>query len=287
MYEIKKIVNIKEILLIILLSSILSLFFLSYFTFFAKLAGIAWSILTVSLTFFLLTYTTFVYRRFNDKNFINRIKLNDLGKTKLKILLYIKIFLSGILFISIWLLNVYLFSKIGIGVNPVIDSNVILWNKISIGEYFYLGIGEVFMIIIFGYLLNHLFNSSSIVYGAIFVIVLYVLILSSLFYYPIGVKNINEEKYLVLRNQNYSSSRVLINTLLFPWTTMDVFGKSIFFYGTKEYDWGKEIHWFDMSYINYHVNTKFIWFYKNITWIPYLVSISSFLSIILYKKIKE
>jgi len=85
------------------------------------------------------------------------------------------------------------------------------------GIFFFLGLSEVFMIALFGYVLNHLMKNSnvSLIYGSIIVITIYILILNSLFYYPLVPKKFDDVFYFIRKNNN-SDTRIIINTILFP-----------------------------------------------------------------------
>jgi len=56
--------------------------------------------------------------------------------------------------------------------------------------YFYYGVMEVMMIIVFGYVINHFISSTTLIYGIIILTSIYLVIFSGLLYTPLRYKNI-------------------------------------------------------------------------------------------------
>ena len=82
--------------------------------------------------------------------------------------------------------------------------------------FFFFGFSKVFMIVLFGYTINHLINNTSIIYGSIIVITIYIFILSSMFYYSFYPKNFGDEGIFFIHRDNSSNDGIIINTILFP-----------------------------------------------------------------------
>ena len=265
---------VKEFLIIFLIANIITLIFLSLFVRFITLNKLSFALLTVSLTLFLLIFTSIQYRKYSGKNIIDRIIIKNGSLWKTKINIFLKLFFYGILYLIVWIIQVYIFSILGIGFNTHNPNQIIYWDKVHFEMYFYYGVMEVMMIIVFGYVINHFISSTTLIYGIIILTSIYLVIFSGLLYTPLRYKNIpssissnRKEKALMWIN-NTSHIRIFINTILFPWSSFDLFGKNIFLGLNKV----KDIHWFDMSHMNEYANTTYGYFFENITWIPFVIS---------------
>ncbi len=267
----------KKFFLLIIINFII-IFFLSIFTIIVPLVTIAFGILTVALTFFLSSLTTFNYQKINKEVMMKRIAISKYKKSSLKTKMFLELFFYGFLFLIFWILYVYLFSLKGFGVNQSIPSQIIDWTRFSFLMYFYYGVAEVMMIIVFFYLVNHLVKNKNIIYIFIFASTLYLLIFSGLIYHYLGVKKINHEYFLTWKTDKYKTG-VMINTFLFPWSSFDLFGKNLFYsssFGTGAHN----INWFDMSHMNIGNNTTYGIFFKTITWNPFIISFTPFVFLI-------
>jgi len=78
--------------------------------------------------------------------------------------MFLKIFVYGVIYLLIWLFQFYIFYLFGIGFNPEITAQLIIWKNVYYGIYFYYGILEIVMIIIFGYVINHFVKSVTLIY---------------------------------------------------------------------------------------------------------------------------
>ena len=264
----RNIFKIKESLIIILASFLVALTFISLFIYFLPIKTIIFTLLTLSLTFFSLTFTTIQYQKYSRGNIVKRTTFNNIYVWQLKIYLFLKILIFSIIYLVIWLFLFYIFWLFGIGFNPEISSQLIIWKNVHYSLYFYYGIMEIISIIIFGYVINHFLPTIILIYGAIVIISIYLLVFGGLFYSTLRTRTIDGAKRLVWINDN-NHLRLFFNGVFLPWSNFDLFGKNVF--------WGlssgkKQMNWFDMSYMNQYANTTYGYFFENITWIPFVIS---------------
>ncbi len=267
--------TLKKFIFSLIIINLIIVFFLSIFLVIRPLIMIAFGMLTVSLTLFLASLTTINYQKTSKKTMLKRVFLSKYKIKAFKAKMFLELLFYGILFVAIWLLYVYWFSLEGWGVNQEDLTQVINWTKFSFLMYFYYGVAEVTMIIVFFYLINHLVKRANLVYMIIIITIFYLLTYSSLTYHSLSIRKIDNEYYLSWRSDQ-NKWRIIINTFLLPWSSFDLFGKNLFFVASEK-SHAHNINWFDMSHMNVKNHTTYGGFFKTITWNPFIISFLPFL----------
>ncbi len=261
------------------------LIFLSIFGEFSNLLEINFNLLTISITLFLMVLVTQNYQKLKQKNFENRMLLMNENKRKREIKLFLKMIFYGFIFVLFWIFYIYLFNEINFGFNSKKPNKTMDWSIFPWSLYFYYGLAQTMMIIVFTYVINNVVKNVSIIYGIIIGITVYLFINGYLFGLPLTTRDIEgiDNQWLVWGNNN-SGNEVFINTILLPWTTFTLFGKAMFLKSRIAAHNYKEINWFDMSHMNDYLHTDYGYFYSSITWSPYIFSI---IPLIIVKVIKS
>ncbi len=277
--------SLKKFILLIIVISIIDVVFLSTLTIIRPLVKIAFGILTIALTLFISFFTTIKYKKLNQELFLKRIVVSKHKKISIKAKAFLEILFYGVVFITVWLMYVYLFNLKGWGSEWRRQTGELIfidWSKFSFHMYFYYSFMEVIMIIIFFYLLNHFIKEQTLVFLIVIATVFYLLVFSCIFYHPLKLERqtIDNEFYFSW-NKNIGKTRIIINTLLFPWSALELFGKDLFYVGSS---WVKPpepvppviVNWFDMSHMNDLYHTDHGIFFKTITWNPFVISFLPF-----------
>ncbi len=268
--------SLKKFIILILVISIIDIVFLSTMTIIRPLVKIAFGLLTIALTLFISIFITIKYKKLNQELFLKRVVVSKHKKITVKAKAFLEILFYGVVFITVWLMYVYLFNLKGWG-HETGELIFIDWSKFSFHMYFYYSFMEVIMIAIFFYLLNHFIKKQTLVFLIIIATFFYLLVFSCIFYHPLRLENqVIDDEYYFSWSKNINKTRIIINTFLFPWSALELFGKNVFYVSAG---WTKppvSVNWFDMSHMNDFHHTDYGIFFKTITWNPFVISFLPF-----------
>ncbi len=267
--------SLKKFILLIIVISIIDVVFLSTMTIVRPLDKLAFGLLTIALTLFISIFTTIKYKKLNQELFLKRVVVSKHKRISIKAKAFLEILFYGVVFITVWLMYVYLFNLKGWG-HITQKKFLIDWSKFSFHMYFYYSFMEVIMIAIFFYLLNHFIKKQTLVFLIIIATIFYLLVFSCIFYHPLRLeKQVIDDEYYFTWSKNINKTRIIINTFLFPWSALELFGKNLF-YVSEHQRLFLHANWFDMSHMNDFYHTDYGIFFKTITWNPFVISFLPF-----------
>lgn len=261
----------KRALAILLIMNCLIFLFLGTILLFFSIEEQAYVLLEISMLVFTVALTTYIYSEYNRKALLKRIKINNKTKKALQLNLFLIVFIWGIIYISIWLLWVYLLANSRwdfVHQSPMtISIDQIYWENVALEMYFYLAICELMIIITFAYFLNHFIKRKLFIYGIVIGLSIYLLIFQDFY----GFSNLwLKEKDGIgsfYWRIDKSKAKVAFQSFFIPWTQFGLFGKNLFLRTDIVYD---HINWFHLTNMNERYATTFSSIYENITWIPFV-----------------
>lgn len=262
---------------IVLTSFLLLVLFISLFS----LISVGFDVLTIGLTFFISSLTTFNYQKNNQDVLLKRVSISKNNLNFLKLKMFLEVFFYGFIYVTFWLFMVYFFSFKGWGVDSTLTHEVIVWNNFSFIMYYYYALTEVIMIIVFFYLINHFLKNMNLIYIFIIGIIVYFIVYTTLSWNPIQIKKYNGDAIWSWTNDKHKF-KVMFNTVFFPWSSFNMFGKNVF-YNSSKYAGVNNIHWFSMENMNVINNTTYGTFFETITWNPFIISFLPFLMVNFYR----
>ncbi len=275
-------INVKKKIFIMAMIGLTSFLLLLLFISLFSLISIGFSVLTIGLTFVISSLTTLSYQKNNQDVLLKRISISKYNLNFLKLKMFLEIFFYGLFYVIFWLFLVYFFSLKEWGVDPTIDHEVIVWNNFSFIMYFYYGSMEVIMIIIFFYLLNHFLNNINLIYIFIIGVTIYFIVYATLVYNTIQIRTYNDYAIWCWIDDN-KKTRIIINTILFPWSSLSMFGENVFYSASKIAGKVNNVHWFSMKNMNVINNTTYGYFFTTIIWNPFVISFVPFLMVNFYR----
>lgn len=260
----KKIYFSKQNFILLLLMQITIIFMIFLTTIILTIQENGFGVLELLLTFWILTTTTVYYQRYNNEDLLNRLKVNSLSSTRLKIYLFLFLVLIGIILIVTYTFWFYLYSIF-------IEDNVnvfgtyispINWSRFKWGYYFFLGTYAMIVLIGFGYFLNHFFKTrKSFIFGLIVFFVMYDTIFGSLWNVYMQAHTTNNVIFFHWRS-DVNKIYIALNSILMPWTLPGLWGKPLIHLNTT-----LPVNIINNSEIN-KFGTTYGWWFNQLLWLP-------------------
>ena len=212
-----------------------------------------------------LSYTTYIYQKYNNESFIKITEMNDLSPTNFKLLLVMLALLGSIIIWSTYLGIFFIFEILGlmsygniVGMQGVVLMPVewsLIFSTSSKWWYLYSATMEISLLVAFGYFINRIFKDSTIVFGIIIIVS---------FWYLLYNGFISGYKFYILDsgtgwiNKARPSNMTMISFILMPWSQIGIMSKSFY---RIVYDTGGNVNWFDYSNLG---------FWTMLSWTPYV-----------------
>ncbi len=257
---------LKYHLLFFILVSSFMIFFLNLIFGSGELVYPTLDFLIVSLG---LSYTTTLYKKYSD---VNYIKINELhGKSKNKIKFTVFMVLVTWLFILTftYLIEFVIYDYSGLlrSKNAFGNGGSAIWrlndwyNTHSSGFYygFYAIVFTIFMVIFYSTLINHFIKNRTLILGINLLIIIYIL----LFGYIIGHPQLAADGKLTTDGYTW---RQPLNFIIVPWTQVGVFADAGWFGGDVNNVKTSHLFFENINYWDYSE----MGIYSNLIWTPYL-----------------
>lgn len=223
--------------------------------------------LEVLLTFWILTLTTVFYQQYSNPILLKRLELENNNKNILQINLFGVVFAYAICLSVFYLFWAYLYSIFieknfniaGTSISPI------EWNYFRFDRYFFFAIGEIFILITFGYFLNHFVKNVNYIYSVILFYIVYLVVFGNMILVYLGVTTTNGQDYIAWSSEAYKNT-IIFNSFIAPWSSVGIWGKTVFNNSSSQFEL------YDFSHINQNVN--YGRYFINLSWTPYLYLIS-------------
>jgi len=262
----KEIVSIKflYLLLFLLLLNIITIVFISSIL---TLQEFGFGLLEINLVGFVLTYATYIYRKYNQEVFKKRSILSGKKQLNLKLDMLLIIFFYGLIEVIFYLLIAIFFYEFFLNdTNFVFTSfNHLEWKQFQLGWYLFFGATEVLVLLFFAYFLNYYLKQKNFIYGIIILAISYLFLKGPTFGPNLDGDIIGNQVYIVW-GYNLNKRELILRAIFMPWSPISIWGSTLFrnYYGvlpsTSAY-----IHWFDFSKLQTFVDGPKVMYFT----IPY------------------
>lgn len=250
-----------------LIMNFLFWFFISFFA----IETIAYFLLEIGLFVYIFFNLSNYYQKYSNNFFLKLSRFNSLSKNNIKSSAFLAIFLYGLIYIFVWLILIFLYSKIP---SNFINNNFgrlndpLNWNSIEVNIYFYLSISELMIMMFFSYFVNHFIKKQFLLS-----FVLSIFLIWSIFFGNLNrflVRFINEENISMFYwNEGMILPNWFVNTnsIFMPWTQFGLLGINIFRNTESYYLNSTTTNWFELIQL---IDGDHWIFYQYINWIGYL-----------------
>ena len=193
------------------------------------------------------------------------MEFTNTKKEEVKLKVFLFSFFYTFLVIFVWLFWLYIFNSLGIASTDISGSTdkKIIWKDYYVNWCIIFATIQVFVIIVIAYFINNYIKNKNYVYGVIIAIIIYAIIFGSSFVYYGWYRIINNEYYFVWSSDGLKS-RILINTLVMPWSIYGILGKALISVNNPSL----HFNGFNMSQMNNLGNLTFGKAYSLLIWVP-------------------
>ncbi len=234
---------------------------------------LVFSLLEFVLVGFGLSYTTTLYRKYSDPEYLKIIKLHGKSKFKVKLISFC-IMISWLFILAITYFIIFLiFDYTGLikSANAFGNGGPPIWRLedwqdgyMSGFWYGFYGIVIIiFMVVFYSALLNNFIKSRILILGLNLLIIIYTLIFG-------GITNFEQhaaDGYLTTEGYNW---RTTLNFFIIPWSQVGVFGKVAWFAGFTTNTISSHLFYTNVNYWDYSQ----MGIYSNLIWSPYFTIIT-------------
>lgn len=231
---------------------------------------IGYPILEWMLFAYVAWWTGYFYTKYHNNALKGRLSIIGKNKLYLHVNIFILIFIFGIVLIGSYLLTVFTLDHI-ITLNTASNNfKNLSWLRFDFYFFFLIASIELIMIFIFIYFLNHLIKNKNALWGIIICVSIYLLIFGNLFISFTQIQEVEGKAYISMVSDQYKN-KILVHSIIFPWTSFGMIGKNLFAYtGTSSLDY------FNLNHINDFMGTTYSNYYKTLEWssIGFLVGLN-------------
>ncbi len=244
----------------------------------------AYATLEWLITSFGIFYTTTLYKKYSDKNYIKINEMHGNSKNKIKFTVFLTLVTWLFILTFTYLIEFTIYDYLGLlrTSNSFGNGGSVIWkldnwqNGYSSGFYygFYAIILTIFMVIFYSTFLNHFIKNKTLMLGINLVIIIYALLFGN----TTGQAQRAIDGKLIADGYRW---RETLNFVLIPWTQVGVFADAGWYAGNVNNNNTSYLFFQNVNYWDY----SNLGIYSNLIWTPYFtIIILAIMPLILKRK---